>query len=205
VIKILTGFFITVCFVDLIILNINFFKNNQPSPVANVASVDTSLLPTLASKINLLEAEIARLSTITPAISPVAITSAPTTKNTTRHLNYLPIIGSLSQIAYDWVDVPGSQFYFDTADYSGLKEVRFEGNLKLVNGNGLAFARLYDTTNKTALINSQIQTSSQQEIVATSDSVRFLSGRNLIKVQIKSLTADTAVFTSGRLIITSEY
>ena len=137
------------------ILNVLFFKK-PISPTINSPSTNLSVIPTLTSRINSLETEISRLADITPIVHSV-ITPVPVTKKTNRHVSYLPIMGSFSQQAYDWVDVPGSQFYFNSSDYPGLKEVRFEGNLKLVNGNGLAFARLFDNTNKTILIGSVLQ------------------------------------------------
>lgn len=121
------------------------------------------------------------------------------------HVNYLPINGSLSQVAYDWVSVSGSQFYFNKANYVGLKEVKFESNMKLLNGNGMAFVRLFDVTHGVAVTKSQVQTAYQIDTVVISEPINFMDGNNLIEVQIKSLTADSTVFNSGRLVINSEY
>jgi hypothetical protein len=139
---------------------------------------------------------------LTPSSSPVTH-QAPTSK--TRHVGYFPIPGSGSQLAYDWYTLPSTDFYFDPADFPGLKEIFFEANIHLLNGNGTAFVRLFDTTNKFIVQNSQIQTSNQTSTAVVSQPVTFHSGKSLIKVQVKSLTADTAIFDSGRLKIISEY
>jgi len=179
---------------DLVYLNYLFFSLPKPK------SYDDSAL---VNKLSSLESQISNLSTISPTVPIPTIPLAPKAKS--KHVSYLPINGNFSQLSYDWINVPTSQFYFDTADYVGLKDIRFEANFKLFNGNGLAFVRLFDSTHGTPLPGSQIQSSSQQDTIMTSSPVTFLSGRNLIKVQIKSLTADTTVFNSARLIITSEY
>jgi len=199
--------FITlISFINLILLNYLFFKNYS-IPVNNSLSsstTDISIIPTLTAKIASLETAVTRLSTVTTEVVIIP-TTKPLSPKVSRHISYLPINGSFSQLTYTWLDASGAQFYFDTADYPGLKEVRFDANLKLVNGNGLAMARLYDVTHAVALPGSEVQTGSQQDTLVTSSPVNFLAGRNLIRVQIKSLTADTTVFNSGRLVITSEY
>jgi len=89
-------------------------------------------------------------------------------------------------------------------DYPGLKEIYFEANLKLFNGNGIAYARLYDSTHGIGVQGSEVQTSSQANTVVESGKLSFWGGKNLIKVQSRSLTADTAVYNSGRLRIVME-
>jgi len=123
----------------------------------------------------------------------------------TSHVSYVNISGGFGQVAYDWVDVPASQFYFNKADYTGLQQIKFESNMRLVNGNGKAFVRLFDETNGVAVTGSQVETGNQDDTIVVSEAINFMSGNNLIKVQIKSLTADTTYFNSGRLVITEEY
>jgi len=199
-------FFISLAIIDLIILNYAFFVNNplkktivptlQVVPIASDSSA-------LASRVSQLESTITALQSITPA----ATLSSPKTALPTasRHLTYLPISGSFNQLAYDWVDDPTSDFYFDTIDYPGLISVTFEASMKLFNGNGLAFTRLFDVTHQVAVPGSQIQTGNQADTIVTSGPLNFMAGHNLIRVQIKSLTADTTYFNSGRLIIVSKF
>jgi hypothetical protein len=134
-------------------------------------------------------------STATPQATKIPLaTSNPKTKS----VSYFPVPGSGSTLNNDWTDISGSDFYFDPAEHPGLVDVRFEVNLRLVNGNGTAFARLWDVTHSIA-IGGDVSASGQISTLTTSGAINFWSGRNQYRVQIKSLTADTAVFESGRL------
>jgi hypothetical protein len=161
----------------------------------------------LNKRITDLETEVAdlKLASNSSKTETKEVSIASTVNTKSRHVSYVPISGGFSQIAYDWTDVPASQFYFEKSDYPGLKEIKLESNMKLFNGNGKAFVRLFDVTHGVALSGSQVETSSQSDTVVTSEAINFMNGKSLIKVQIKSLTADTTVFNSGRLVITSEY
>ena len=74
----------------------------------------------------------------------------------------------------------------------------------MFNGSGLAFVRLYNETHGVGVQGSEVQTNQQKDAAVVSGQVSFYQGKNLIKVQAKSLTADTAIFTSGRLKIVTE-
>jgi len=117
---------------------------------------------------------------------------------------YVTIPGTGSSSKNDWEILPGTEFYFDKSDYPGLVEVYFEANMKLFNGNGMAYVRLYDSINGVAVQGSDVQTNSQVNAVVFSGKVNFWAGKNLIKVQAKNLTADTAVYNWGRLRVVTE-
>jgi hypothetical protein len=114
------------------------------------------------------------------------------------------IPGSGTTMSNDWVNLAGTEFYFNPADYPGLVEVYFEANIRLYNGNGMAYVQLFNATSGVGVQGSDIQTNSQIDTVVTSGKVTFWAGKNLIRVQAKSLTADTAIFSSGRLRIVAE-
>jgi hypothetical protein len=138
-----------------------------------------------------------------PTTKPVVVTrSLP--KALTRTVSYVTIPGSGSTALNDWQDVPGTDFYFDTTDYPGLKEIYFEANMKLFNGNGMAFIRLFDVTHGIGVQGSEISTNSQNNPLITSGLVSFWTGKNLIRIQAKSLTADTTIFNYGRLKVITE-
>ena len=86
-------------------------------------------------------------------------------------------------------------------DYPGLTEVYFEANMKLVNGNGKGYLRLFDATHSVAVDGSTIETQSQTSVAVGSGKINLWDGYNHYQVQAKSLTADTTVFESGRLKI----
>ncbi|MBI2587535.1 hypothetical protein HYW29_01860 [Candidatus Amesbacteria bacterium] len=121
-----------------------------------------------------------------------------------RREEMLMIPGEGSSSAMDWIDITATNFYFDTKDYPGLVEVYFEAKMKLVNGNGYGYTRLYDVTNGIAVNGSENNTNSQTEVWTKSQRVYFWAGKNLVRVQAKSLTADTVVYTQGRLRIVTD-
>ncbi len=140
---------------------------------------------------------------VEPKPTPIIKTVYQTiTKPKTKSIVYVPITGSGSTTANDWVSLSGTDFYLDKSDYKGLVEISFEGNLKLFNGNGMAYMRLFDVTNGIAVQSSDAKTSSQVATPVNSGAINFWSGKNLYRVQLKSLTADTAVFDGGKLKIT---
>ena len=191
--------------IDLGVMNyFVFFKKETAKVNNNLSVVEGKTDDSLNQRIGEIEKEIVDLKTASKSATEKTSVVTVQSKKTS-HVNYLSISGSLSQIAYDWVSVPGSQFNFNKADYSGLKEIKFESNMKLLNGNGMAFVRLFDLTHGVAVTKSQVQTAYQNDTVVTSEPVNFMDGNNLIEVQIKSLTADSTVFSSGKLVITSEY
>lgn len=139
----------------------------------------------------------------TPTEKPVKTTySAPKPK--VRQVSYVAISGGDSTTASVWTDLSGTEFNFNTDDYPGLVEIYFESNMRLYNGNGAAYVRLFDVTHGIGVQGGEVTTSSQSSVVVTSGKLSFWAGNNLIRVQAKTLTADTAVFNSGRLKIVTE-
>jgi hypothetical protein len=125
-------------------------------------------------------------------------------KTKVRTTQYVTIPGSGSSSGNNWQDLTGTDFYFDPADYPGLAEVYFEASMKLFNGNGMAYVRLFDVTHGIGVQGSEVSTNSQAETVVVSGQVSFWAGRNLIRVQAKSLTADTTIYSYGRLKVVTE-
>lgn len=127
-----------------------------------------------------------------------------TPKTKTRSVVYIPIPGSGFTTNNTWSDLSGTDFYFNKSDYPGIVDVTFEANLRLFNGNGTAFVQIFDVTHSVGVQGSDVSTSSQTSTAVVSGSVTFWAGKNLYRIQAKSLTADTAMFDGGRLKITLE-
>ena len=158
-----------------------------------------------------IDQRVAALSGMVPVASSVAsptpVVVMPTpqaVKTKTKTVEYFSILVNGQTSNNDWTDLPGTEFYFDTSNYSGLVEIDFESNMKLINGNGLAYTRIFDVTHGIAVSGSEVSAGSQTATVVSSGALSFWAGNNLYRVQAKSLTADTAVFNSGRLKITRE-
>ena len=142
------------------------------------------------------------ISIPTPTSRTVNAPAAATQK--VKSTSYLPISGSGSTLNAVWTDLEGTDFYMSTSDYPGLLGVYFEANIKLLNGNGEAYVRIYDVTNSRGVDNSTLKTSSQTSVFASDGPISLWSGFNHYIIQVKSLTADTAYFESGRLKIITE-
>lgn len=143
--------------------------------------------------------------TPTPArIAAPSVAGGPTPKPKVRSISYLPISVSGSTASQDWAGLGGTEFYFDIANYPGLVSIYFEANIRLLNGNGIAYVRLFDTVHGIGVQGSEVNTTNQASTAVESGQVSFWSGKNLIRVQAKSLTADTAIFDGGRLRIITE-
>jgi hypothetical protein len=138
-----------------------------------------------------------------PTAKPVYL-QKPASRTKIRSVQYVTIPGTGSTMANIWQDISGTDFYFDPGDYPGLAEIYFEASMKLYNGNGMANIRLFDVTHGIGVQGSEVSTNSQIEAISVSGRVSFWAGRNLIRVQAKSLTADTTIYSYGRLKVVTE-
>ncbi len=121
----------------------------------------------------------------------------------TKSVAVVPIPGSGETKENNWTNVYGSEFYFDSEDYPGMSEAYWEANLKLFNGNGKAFARLFDITAGIEVWGSEIYSESQNYEAVKSGKISLRPGNRLYRVQLKSLTADTTVYNFGTIKIVS--
>jgi hypothetical protein len=80
---------------------------------------------------------------ITPAPTKALVPVKTAAKQKTRTVQYVTIPGSGTTMSNDWVNLAGTEFYFNPADYPGLVEVYFEANIRLYNGNGMAYVQGY--------------------------------------------------------------
>ena len=139
----------------------------------------------------------------TASVKPtLPVWQAPKTK--TRTVAYVTIPGSGRSNLFSWQDLTGTEFYFDKADYPGLVEVYFEANISLLNGNGRADVRLFDATHGIGVQGGEVESNSQTAAIKTSGKLNFWSGKNLYRIQAKTLTADTTIYNYGRLRIVTE-
>ncbi len=215
----------TVCG-NLLALNMLFWlgwKNLNSREIANgareiVSDCGVECRAEVARQVALLREQLQMTAEIYPVptlvISPTI--SAPTTKPETvvkvvvptrakqRSTTYITIPGNGISRMMEWDSLSGTEFYFDKRDYPGLVEAYFEVNMKLVNGNGMGYVRLYDATHNVGVQGGEVQSKSQSGELVSSGKVNFWDGKNLIKVQAKTLTADTTVYSYGRLKVVTE-
>jgi len=141
---------------------------------------------------------ISTMSGTTKTIIQKEAATEPLSKKTA----YIPLSGPITTTSTDWVDAAGTDVYIDLAsDYGKSTYVSWEGFLSIANGNGQALARLYDATHGIAVNGSEISTTSGTSTQLTSGSLSLWAGRNLYRVQLKSLNSFVATFASGRIKI----
>lgn len=114
---------------------------------------------------------------------------------------YIPLGGGGSTTSKDWADVGNAEVWLNIDDYPNLDRAYFEGFIKVKHGNGKAYARLYDVTHGIGVQGGEISTSSENYTLVESGSLSFWKGKNLYRVQIKSLNGYEASFDSGRIKI----
>jgi len=131
-----------------------------------------------------------------------AVQKEPATEAVSKKTAYIPLSGPITTTSTGWVDAAGTDVYIDLAnDYGKSTYVSWEGFLSIANGNGTAFARLYDATHGIAVNGSEISTTNGTSTQVTSGSLNLWAGRNLYRVQLKSLNSFVVTFTSGRIKI----
>ena len=99
--------------------------------------------------------------------------------------------------------LPGTEFYLDfNTDYGKSAYANWDASLKIKDGNGTAFARLYDVTNKIAVNGSEVNVTNSGNLSQTiSGGLSFWAGNNLYRVQLKSLNGFEITFGGGRVKI----
>lgn len=133
------------------------------------------------------------------------LTSQQTTQiKTGQLLTFIPLGGSGSTKQRDWVDVPTAQVALDIGDYKNPVEVRWEAFLRVDQGQGIVFVRLFDVTHGIGVQGSEIQTQNSSFTQIESGQLSFWSGKNTYRVQIKSLIGYEAFFDSGRVKIVTK-
>jgi len=193
-------------FGNLVVLDIKLLKQSKESittPLPSVSPTTTSdscgniCQQTIEEKISQAMATVSGKETIkeTKAVEK-------TVKETSQaKVIYIPLGGSGSTASTSWADVGNAAVYFDLKDYPNFSEARFEGFIKVLNGNGKAFARLYDATHGIGVQGSDIEASGENFTLVSSDKLNFWQGKNLYRIQIKSLNGYDAYIDSGRIKI----
>jgi len=134
-----------------------------------------------------------------PPPSPTFSSPSPNSTQKSTTISYVPIPGDGSVLSSTWTDVSGTDFSFDPKDFAGFVEARLNANLRLFNGNGTAYLRLFDVTAGIEVWGSEIKATGQNFTFLTSSKLQLRPGNRQYRIQLKSETADTAVFNSGQL------
>lgn len=118
-------------------------------------------------------------------------------------VSYIPLDGTYSTTNTDWTDAKGIEVSFDIArDYGSNAKVAWEASLRVANANGTAYARIYDATHGTAVDGSEISVVNNADYQrVSSGNLNLWAGRNVYRVQIKSLNSFNVDYTGGKIRI----
>jgi hypothetical protein len=113
---------------------------------------------------------------------------------------YIPLGGSGGSIntLNSYGDVTTTETIIDSASYPGAKGVYLEADISIYQGNGAAYARLFNKTDGVAL-NSEVSTTSENFNLKTSGSFNLASGKKTYLIQLKTNTGYSAQLNTARL------
>lgn len=145
------------------------------------------------------KSEINRL--VSEATATLSATRVVTTTASSPKTDYISMGTTYTTTSTDWVTIEDSATYIDLVnDYGKNAKVSWETSLKVAHGNGQAYARLYDDTNKIAVNFSELITVNNDQFKqVSSGNLPFWRGRNLYKVQIKSLNSFEVTYSGGKI------
>lgn len=147
-----------------------------------------SILEASVSAINL------KIDNLSKKVSSQPTTTQPVTSTTTTSSSgaktvYIPIgYGGSGSSSTDFGTVSGHEVTIDPGSYSGYKQMIFEASFRIFQGNGTAEVRLYNKTDGTAILNSNLSTTSQDYVNKTSNGFTIAPGSKTYVVQVKSST-----------------
>lgn len=165
-------------------------QNSQDSPVNGGGCNETCRL------------EIARqVSVATATLSGIKVVTTAATSSTSPRTAYISMGTTHTTTSTAWVTIEDTAVYIDLEnDYGKTAKVSWEVSLKVANGNGKAFARLWDDTNKIGVDFSELTTTDNASYKQVSTgNLPFWRGRNLYKVQIKSLNSFEITLSGGKI------
>lgn len=172
--------------------------NDLAKQIARLTSFDTKV-DNLEKQVDDLNSRIAKLEggtttfSVTPSATPVAVVT--TTKVTGPMYLYSLGYGGSSPNT-DWTEVSTMTLAFDPALYPGYKSLQLEAYMRVRDGNGKAFARLYSSG--TAATSSEVSSGNYQDEWVSGGAFTWNS-KSTFTIQIKSLTGYDTYISNARI------
>jgi hypothetical protein len=146
------------------------------------------------------EKQMAALPTSVPSATsvPAAAVTSATSQNST---SFIPLDGTSTTTSTGWETLEGTGVWVDVLnDYGEGAVVTWSASLKVAHGNGQAFARIWDDTNKIAVDGSELTTTNNVNYeTKVSGNLPLWKGKNLYKVQVKSLNGFQVTYSGGKM------
>lgn len=180
-------------FLNLLILDFQFFRNTNPMVIQSVTQTVTPV-PTHPTNLNV-NCDASCLSRIEAAvktdlsqqqIEPTSALSQKVNNAEGAKEFYIQLGGGLSA-ASDWQNVPGLQTYIESSSYPNIKFVTFEASVHLPTTNELVYVRLYDVTDQHPVWLSDVTYNGDgNPKLLISQPISLDSGNKLYQVQMKT-------------------
>lgn len=169
--------------VNKLVTEVNKLKSPNPSPNSSTAS--SSNLDSAVTELKARVAALEKVGTTTTAKAPL----------------YIPFGSGGSSSSNSWSSIANYQITLDPQDYSGYSSMQLEVNMKLPDLVGTAYARLYNSTNGSAISN-EVSTTSGSFVWLTSATFTLPSGNKTYQLQLKSSDSKTIEVQSARIKVT---
>jgi hypothetical protein len=174
----------------------------SPKPASSASpgggSINESKLADLDNKMGSLITRMNQLEAQKTTSSTSLTSTAPTT-STSKYPQYIYPLGyGGSSSAADWTEITTLTITIDPSLYPGYKDMKLEAYIRVKDGNGKAYARLYSSTSPVVL--SEVSTTSFQN-TWTSSGGFSLSGKKTYTFQVKSLTGYEAYLENARVVV----
>lgn len=135
--------------------------------------------------------------------APTAQPAQPTAVGLAAKEIYIPL-GNGSTKSQEWAEIPGAEAVLDMANFPKIKSVIFEAFLQIPTGNGKAYAKLYNVSDKHDVWLSEVVIEGGGIQRMESKNISLDAGRKLYRVMMKTSMGYEAVLESARLKIILE-
>ncbi|KKR80209.1 MAG: hypothetical protein UU73_C0005G0035 [Candidatus Daviesbacteria bacterium GW2011_GWA1_41_61] len=166
----------------------------KPSPTPSKIDSQDLSLKTLQTQVRSLERTVADLQ-----LQVNDLKEPKDTVSTTKAPLYIPLGTGGASSALDWTAVDALQITLDPADYPGYKSMQLEVSLRVFQGNGKAYARIYNSDDKLALLPSEVSVTTESYSWVNSQGFILTSGKKIYKLQLKTNTGYEAGIQNARI------
>lgn len=169
----------------------------------NGESGSTSATTGLDSRVSSLEDKVTALqrqiSQPQPKMTPIPTSAV--NSSVKQPPSYIPLGWVASSSALDWTTVTTQSIIIDTNDYPGYTSAVFEAFLMPYQGNGKAYARLYNGTDTQSIGGSEVSVSAIDYTWVSSSNFSLPSGKKTYNIQLKTTTGYASTVQNARIKI----
>lgn len=171
----------------------------SPQPTASPETPVNTSPDTLDSRVTNIEKSLLDLQAKIAKLELSTTTQVPAQSTSNKYPLYIPL-GAGGEVGdRGFYSVSNYQVTIDTADYSGYKNMQLEVNLRLVQSVGEAKARLFNSTDNSAIASSDVSTTSDKATLVTSGNFTLPSGKKTYVLQVQSTQGYTVQVQNARI------